>query len=439
MKVNFYLKESKADYETSIYCLIRYQNKNVKHYTTQKVLPKFWNPKDQIFRKGLVTSPELNQWLKDIQSFILKLELDWTRKYGITGVVPIIPANHIKEHLTKYFAQTTKQEREDHNKRTFWGYYDNFLERMENGSRPHISKGTPMAKKTIYQFQNLKRHLQNFEKKKRIRIDFDKISLSFYNDFMEYLTVELELAPNTIGKLITNLKVYLKEAYDDGVSTNNIYSHRKFRAIHSVSETVYLNSDEIDALLKIDLSSNIKVERIRDMFVIGCYTGLRFGDQTRIQETNVTDSMIEIAMDKGKEKVIIPIKPQVRLLLSKYQNALHKISNQKYNDYLYEACKKCEILALPTTINKIKGGKKLEIVMPKYEFISSHTARRSFATNEFKAGVLTIGEIMSITGHKTEKSFYKYIREKPRESAERVQAKWEANEIEISRKKLRAV
>ena len=77
--------------------------------------------------------------------------------------------------------------------------------------------------------------------------------------------------------------------------------------------------------------------------------------------------------------------------------------------------------------------------MPKYEFISSHTARRSFATNEFKAGVLTIGEIMSITGHKTEKSFYKYIREKPRESAERVQAKWEANEIEISRKKLRAV
>ena len=59
------------------------------------------------------------------------------------------------------------------------------------------------------------------------------------------------------------------------------------------------------------------------------------------------------------------------------------------------------------TTHEIKGGKKITIIKPKYEFISSHSARRTMATNEYKAGDLEISEIMAITGHKTEKSFYK--------------------------------
>ena len=79
---------------------------------------------------------------------------------------------------------------------------------MENGTRVHLEKGTPIAPKTIFQFHNLKRHLQNFEQKKSFIIEFDNIDMNFYKKFVDYLTIKLKLAPNTIGKLITNLKVF---------------------------------------------------------------------------------------------------------------------------------------------------------------------------------------------------------------------------------------
>ena len=92
-----------------------------------------------------------------------------------------------------------------------------------------------MAPKTIFQFENLKRHLENYQKAKKTKIEFDKIDLTFYNDFVEYLTTKLKLAPNTIGKLITNLKVFLREAFDEGITTNNIFANRRFRSKRCIS------------------------------------------------------------------------------------------------------------------------------------------------------------------------------------------------------------
>ena len=214
MIVNFYLKDGKATKETWIYCLIRYQNKRVKHYTNRKILPKHWNSKEKQVRKSHPNSPELNHWLKGIETLVGKLELDWTKKHSSTGIVPIIPPTYLKENLDNYFTKTTKDEREEDNQKSFLGFYNQFLIRMKNGTRKHSTKGTTMAPKTISQFDNLKRHLENYQKAKKIKIDFDKIDITFYYDFVGYLTTKLELAPNTIGKLITNLKVFLREAFD---------------------------------------------------------------------------------------------------------------------------------------------------------------------------------------------------------------------------------
>ncbi len=84
----------------------------------------------------------------------------------------------------------------------------------------------------------------------------------------------------------------------------------------------------------------------------------------------------------------------------------------------------------------IQGGKQIVIKKPKYEFVSSHTARRSFATNEYMAKGLNVRDIMAITGHKTEKSFYKYIRQTPMENAERVKIVWKQREESSSNLKI---
>ncbi len=439
MVVNFYLKDGKATQETWIYCLIRYQNKRVKHYTNRKIHPKHWNIKEQEIRKSHPNSPELNHWLKGVETFVGKLELEWDKKHNSSGIVPIIPPTYLKENLDKYFTKTTKDEREEHNQKSFWGYYNQFLTRMNNGTRVHLSKGTPMAPKTIFQFENLKRHLDNYQKAKKIKIEFDKIDLTFYNDFVEYLTTKLKLAPNTIGKLITNLKVFLREAFDEGITTNNIFANRRFRSNSSLADTIYLTPLEIKEISNLDLKTNLKLDRVRDMFIIGCYTGLRFSDIVNIKPEHINDGMIEITQVKTKEKVAIPMTKEVERLLSKYNNSLHKISNQKFNDYLYEVVKKCESLEIEVTKKTIQGGKQIAIKKPKYEFVSSHTARRSFATNEYMAKGLSVHDIMSITGHKTEKSFYKYIRQTPKENAERVKIIWKEREEGLANGNLRVV
>ncbi len=439
MKVNFYLKDKNANYPVWIYCYITYQNKKVTHYTDKKIEPKYWNLERQEVRKSHPSSAELNFWLKDIRTFVAKLELEWSKTHSLTGIVPIIPNTYLKENLNKYFTKTTKNQREEHNQKSFWGYYNQFITRMNNGTRVHLSKGTPMAPKTISQFDNLKRHLENYQKAKKIKIEFDKIDLSFYNGFVEHLTTKLNLAPNTIGKLITNLKVFLREAFDEGISTNNIFANRRFRSNSSLAETIYLTPLEIKEILNLDLKSNLKLDRVRDMFIIGCFTGLRFSDIINIKPENINDGMIEITQVKTNERVAIPITQEVERLLSKYNNSLKKISNQKFNDYLYEVVKKCQGLEIEVTKKAIQGGKQIFIKKPKYEFISSHTARRSFATNEYMAKGLSVRDIMAITGHKTEKSFYKYIRQTPKENAERVKIIWKEREEGLIKGNLKVV
>ncbi|MEK0413156.1 MAG: hypothetical protein RL070_644 [Bacteroidota bacterium] len=439
MKVNFYLKDKNANYPVWIYCYITYQNKKVTHYTDKKIEPKYWNLERQEVRKSHTNSAELNFWLKDIRTFVAKLELEWSKKHSSSGKVPIIPQTYLKENLNKFFTKTTKEEREEYNQKSFWGYYLQFITRMNNGTRVHLSKGTPMAPKTIFQFENLKRHLENYQKIKKTKIEFDNIDLVFYNEFVEYLTTKLNLAPNTIGKLITNLKVFLREAFDEGITTNNIFANRRFRSNSSLAETIYLTPLEIKEILNLDLKSNLKLDRVRDMFIIGCFTGLRFSDIINIKPEHINDGMIEITQVKTKERVAIPITQEVERLLSKYNNSLKKISNQKFNDYLYEIVKKCQGLEIEVTKKAIQGGKQILIKKPKYEFVSSHTARRSFATNEYMAKGLNVRDIMAITGHKTEKSFYKYIRQTPKENAERVKIIWKEREEGLIKGNLKVV
>lgn len=431
MKVNFYLKDPTGDYPTWIYCLLRYQNKNVKVYTDQKIHPKFWNPENQRYRQTtkFPNNPEYNSWLMDIVMAADKIELEWKKQNSDKAAVPPIPGGILKEKLKKYLTKISKDERIENEKFTFWGNYDNFLYRMEQGTRVHLEKGTPMAPKTIFQFHNLKRHLQNFEKNTNFKMEFENVDMNFYKKFVDYLTIKLKLAPNTIGKLITNLKVYMREALEDGLTTNNTFTHRKFKSINSKSDTVYLTTGEIKALQNLDLSKQPRYERVRDMFVIGCYTALRHSDLSKIKPENIENGMIDMVQTKTGKQVIIPMAREVIEILAKYGNALPGISNQKYNEYLYEVCKKCEILEREMTIHEIKGGKKITIKKPKYEFISSHTARRTFCTNEYKAGDLEISEIMALSGHTTEKSFYKYIRETPKGTAERIKEKFAQREL----------
>jgi integrase len=429
MEVSFNLKTPHATDKTPLFVTVVYNTQRIRVHTNKSVDPKDWNPDTQKARQSLTGYSSFNKWLKDVDAMISQIETDWINQHSKKSVVPLLPAEHLKDKLRKYLSKENKEEREQNLKKSFWGNYEFFLYRMENGTRVHLEKGTPMSPKTIFQFHNLKRHLQNFEKNANYKIEFESIDMTFYKKFVDYLTINLKQVPNTIGKLITNIKVYMRESLEDGLTTNNTFTHRKFKSINSKSDTVYLNTEEIIELQNLDLTKQPRLERVRDMFVIGCYTALRHSDLSKVKPELISNGMIDLLQTKGGKQVIIPMAKVVIDILEKYNYTLPGISNKNYNDYLYEVCKKCEILAKEVTIHKITGGKNIKIVKPKYEFVSSHTARRTFCTNEYKAGDLEISEIMALSGHTTEKSFYKYIRETPKGTAERIKEKFTQREL----------
>lgn len=179
-------------------------------------------------------------------------------------------------------------------------------------------------------------------------------------------------------------------------------------------DSIYLTVEELDAMRALDLSKKIGLEKVRDLFIIGCYTGLRFSDLKAIQKENIITSqgvkILKIKTQKTTKLVEVPINPIVEEILAKYGGVPPKvISNQRTNDHL-------KIIGKSSGINQeyplttFREGKQRHVEHKlKYELITTHTARRSFATNSYKAGVSTI-DIMRITGHRTEEQFMKYLR-----------------------------
>jgi hypothetical protein len=118
MKVNFNLKSPKVDYETFIICKITYQGKQVRVYTDKKIQPLQWLPKEQRANKKLTTYSELNAYLTNLKTFILKMELDWKNEKSTGEVTPTIPESVIKDGVRKFCEKYTTEEKKEVKKTT---------------------------------------------------------------------------------------------------------------------------------------------------------------------------------------------------------------------------------------------------------------------------------------------------------------------------------
>jgi integrase len=201
----------------------------------------------------------------------------------------------------------------------------------------------------------------------------------------------------------------MSEGYDLGYTSNLQFRHKKFFVTREETDAVYLTEREVVGLYRFDFSNNKRLEQVRDLFVFGCFVGLRFSDFSSVKPENIAkiegDYFIRLITQKTKELVIIPCNPLILDIFNKYKsspNHLPKsISNQKFNDYLKIVCRQAGL----TETGRLVTSPEKELC----DCVSSHTARRSFATNYYLQGFPTI-DLMKITGHKTEKAFLRYIR-----------------------------
>jgi len=312
-----------------------------------------------------------------------------------------------------------------------FSYIEQFIKRSE--TTPNPKTGRPVSYKMRREYEASFQHLKNFCTsdywKPSRPVDFKDIDLNFYNQFTAYLQSK-DLAANTVGKKIQTLKIFLNSAKEEGLNPYETYKSRKFVAISEDADTVALNETELTAIYKLNLSEKPRLDRVRDMFLLGCWTGCRFSDLAQIKPENIKDGLLHVRQQKTDTKVVLPLHPVVTAILNKYEGNLPEpISNQKMNDYLKEVAEEAKI---NETVHKqiTKGGVKISTAHAKHELVTTHTARRSFATNLYKQGVPAL-TIMAMTGHKTEAAFLRYIRVTPEEHAIKLQKAWNKRHLKV--------
>ena len=237
---------------------------------------------------------------------------------------------------------------------------------------------------------------------------FDDIDYNFCEDFIEWMSSTKSLCPNTRGSHVKFIKAAMNEAFKSKLHTNEEF--RTFRKEMEQIDAVYLTSDEVTRIAELPLCGAHAMAR--DLFIVGCHTGMRFSDYSRLTEDDISNGVIHLITQKCKTPVDLPAHPRVIKVLERYNGIMPKMFQQKFNLYIKEVCKEAKIDEVVTVR---KGGENRK--MAKWELVSSHTARRTGLTNMYKAGIPTY-RCMMISGHKTEQVFLTYLRITQEENAE---------------------
>lgn len=411
--VKFTVRRMEEDSPQTISVTFRFgRNDKLMYATPLKVEPIFWDADKQKVKnsKYCPYADEVNAAIVAISSKLDTFIADSARE-GRT-----ITKDRLKDVLDRHFGKGTGKATTLHE--FFTQYIDECDTRM-NGRRG----GQTVTYKTKREYARTFEYLQQFEKTIGRTLDFPDIDKATLQSFVGYLQ-SLNLATNTIAHKIISLKALLHEAVERELTDNTRW--QGFRHVTEDTEAVALDEKELERIRRCNLSRHPHLAEIRDLFLLECWTGLRFSDVIRLRPEHIQGDLIVIQQQKTNNYVTIPIHPVFREIWNRYGGIPLTISNQKFNDHIKEVCKAARIRE--NVLKSItKGGKKITTKYEKWQLISSHTGRRSFATNLYKSGFPSIS-IMHITGHKTEAAFLKYIKVTPEEHARLLMKHWQGKE-----------
>ncbi|MCZ8297017.1 MAG: tyrosine-type recombinase/integrase [Flavobacterium sp.] len=424
-------KDSKND-PTQVYLRFRGANFDCETPIDILVSKNNWSASKQCLKATgdlHVDRTKINEQLDEIKALVKKnYNLDYTN--GIK-----INTKWLKNIINKYHNQEEKSSEDESKYLSSYGKL--FVEKAK--IRRNKRTGKPLDKRTIQDFENTIAKVNQYGNYIKSKVLLSNANLSFHRDFINYLRTEQHLGENTIGGIISNIKSFLKDAEIAGLNVHKDYKSSDFYCPSFKPKDIYLNEDEIELIRKQSFDFDGYLDVARDWLIVGVWTGLRISDLLRLTKKDIKKGFIDNTNFKTDIPVTIPIHPHVKVILDKRDGHFPRpISEVKFNDYIKRVAKICgltEMLQgaklvqlLDNKGNPLKDDegkliyRKKEGVYPKYELVTSHICRRSFATNLYgKIDTLTI---MKITGHQTEKQFLGYIKITAKHHAEKLSQLW---------------
>lgn len=285
---------------------------------------------------------------------------------------------------------------------------------------------------TVVVIRTMKKHLLSFQNYIGYKITFDSFNPVFYEQFVRYLTFDIPvmrraivvkgLKVNTVGKTIKQLKSFIKDRIRKKIIP--YIDLTCFKGLEEDVEGIYLDWQELSKIYHLDLSQYPRLVKYRDLFIVGCLTGFRFSDYSTLNKSHLRDGMLHVRQNKTGAMVVVPLRPDARkILVEKYQMRIPRVSMVNFNYYIKEVVR-FALIDEPIKITHKRGNRIIEEIRPKYSWVSSHTARRSFCTNEYLAGTPT-DLIMAISGHRSEIAFKKYIKADRLKKANLIKELWD--------------
>ena len=361
--------------------------------------PAAWNSNRLEVRRSHQQSDEFNEFLQEGKQKIEKIVRELKREEE--DPIPALVKSVFLGHST---AQAIKLD--------VFAALNDFVEK----------RSFQVSINSIKDYKSLKKHLRGYEVYSKRPLTFKSFDFRFYEDFTYYLehvmrkpNGEIGLAKNSVGKQIKNIKLFLKHCMK--------YKHcgfinlDDFKVKYVQKTHVYLNETDLEKIEQLDLTEDSKLDKIRDLLLVGCETGLRFSDFHKLSPEVIREKRLELVTRKTMKRVFIPISDRLRRIISKYdQNFPQGIWQNIFNVEVKRICQLAGIEEMFHSIEQ-KANRKEEKWTPKYQLVSSHICRRSFATNAYKRGIPMV-IIRAITGHSSDNALLRYVQIEQEEMVE---------------------
>lgn len=419
ISVRHCLRDKNAKRKSTIRTSVTYNGNRILFCPGYSICPENWDNK-----RGLPRPIKGSVDVKTTTTNLKELDLKINRLYDDLSVNgrQVVPADIFKQKILA-LVHPDKFGEDVPNQITVLDFVDLFIKDSERGIRLKDNQ-YQIEENSIKPYRTTQKHLITFQKhfKKQFLItDFDQ---SLHDEFSRYLIEELGVSKNSHSKYIMVLNQVIKYAVKKKLLPASIMTDVDFNTTREETDSIYLNESEIQLLMDLKEFKNIGEEQVRDIFVLGCYTGLRFSNYSNINLDYLQKGTLVTIQQKTKKKVTIPIHPNVKKIIEKYNGVLPPCpTNQEFNRTLKDLGQRIPELDVPFA-KQITRHRVITIEESrKWQKIMTHTARRSFCTNMYLMGV-PVMTIMAISGHRTEKSFRTYIKASGEEHAQIMTDVW---------------
>ena len=383
---------------------VNFASKRIEFTTGYRIDAAKWDADKQRVKNGC--SNKLKQSASEINASLLEYYTEIQSIFKRFEVEDVMPT---PEQIKKAFNALHKPVSEEPKPKKealpcdFFQVFDDFVE--------DCGRQNNWTDSTFEKFAAVKNHLTNF----REGLTFEFFDERGLNDYISYLRDVKEMRNTTIGKQLSFLKWFLRWAFKKGVHQNNAYDSYKPKLKSTQKKIIFLTWDELNRLREFKIPSNKQaLERVRDVFLFQCFTGLRYSDVFNLRKSDIKDDHIEVTTVKTSDSLIIELNNHSKAILDKYKDVafeddkvLPVITNQKMNDYLKELAEMAGIDE-PIRQTYYKGNERIDEVTPKYALLGTHAGRRTFICNALALGIPP-QVVMKWTGHSDYKAMKPYI------------------------------